>query len=71
MTIEPDPEYDFVPRINLTGAAQAPLPKRGRQCGECGMKFEYGANYGFYCGNWNCPCGFGPTAGGPCIIGGR
>jgi hypothetical protein len=54
--IKPDPEYDFV----------KPIPKdiwdmhrkRGSQCGECGMKFEYGQAYGFCCQNSRCPMGY-------------
>lgn len=55
--IAKDPEYDWV----------APLPpaptgillgKRGRQCGACGIKFEYNHTYGFRCGNNRCPCGW-------------
>lgn len=49
--IEPDPEYDFVP--------EPPKPKRGRQCGVCGMKFDYGSMYGYYCQQQNCPMGYG------------
>jgi len=54
-TVEPDDEYDFV----------EPLPKvvkrkRGKQCGKCGMKFEYGKMYGYCCGHLDCPCGYGP-----------
>jgi len=49
MSITPDPEYDFIPPL------QAAPVKRGTQCGECGMKFEYGKSYGFCCGNLRCP----------------
>ena len=49
-----DPAYDYV----------APLPKqqdrpRGRQCGECGMKFDYGVAYGYSCSSTRCPMGLG------------
>ena len=50
--IEPDPEYDFTPP-----KSESPQ-KRGRQCGECGMKFEYGTAYGYCCPNSNCPTGW-------------
>lgn len=49
MNIKPDPEYDFIPPLQTS-----PM-KKGTQCGECGMKFEYGQSYGFYCGNLRCP----------------
>ena len=29
---------------------------KGTQCGVCGMKFDYGVSYGYYCGRNNCPC---------------
>jgi hypothetical protein len=53
--IERDPDYDFVPP--LPEQKEIPRPK-GRQCGECGMKFEYGKAYGFSCGNTRCPTGW-------------
>jgi hypothetical protein len=54
---EKDPEYDWIPPMTQPGPGEG--PKRGSQCGECGMKFEYGKAYGFYCGNSRCPAGFG------------
>jgi len=51
--IEPDPEYDFIPPI-----ADTPKTKKGNQCGECGMKFEYGKAYGYCCRNPKCPAGW-------------
>ncbi len=54
MSIKPDPEYDFVKPL--------PLQKKGSQgsqCGQCGMKFDYGVSYGFCCGQQNCPMGWG------------
>jgi len=48
-----DPDYDFIPPLPKTVAC-----KRGSQCGECGMKFEYGTAYGFCCQNPRCPMRF-------------
>lgn len=45
--VKPDPDYDFVKPIEDI--------KRGIQCGECGMKFDYNQAYGYYCGNTRCP----------------
>ena len=28
---------------------------KGTQCGVCGMKFDYGVAYGYYCPVANCP----------------
>ncbi len=52
-----DPEYDFTPPLPKPGEL-APPPK-GRQCGECGMKFDYGTAYGYCCQNLRCPMGWG------------
>lgn len=46
-----DPEYNLVDKL--------PIAKKGTQCGECGMKFDYGQAYGYHCGNSKCPVGFG------------
>ncbi len=48
-----DPDYDIIP----------PLPKpvkqkKGSQCGECGMKFDYNTAYGYCCQRDNCPTQF-------------
>lgn len=48
-----DPEYDWQPPLK-----DEPIAKRGRQCGECGMKFDYDKSYGFHCGNYKCPMGY-------------
>lgn len=48
--VQRDPEYNFVPP--LRDAA-----KRGRQCGQCGMKFEYYQPYGYCCPDRRCPMG--------------
>jgi hypothetical protein len=49
MLFDPDPEYNLVEVGN-------PLPrKRGNQCGQCGMKFDYGTTYGYYCSDLRCP----------------
>ena len=61
MSIIPDPEYDFVKPY---ATRDMPPKKKGSQCGECGMKFDYGQTYGFCCGNNNCPMGWGPLAFG-------
>ncbi|MBO9441389.1 hypothetical protein J7363_04745 [Phaeobacter italicus] len=29
--------------------------ERGVKCGVCGMKFEHGRAYGFWCANTECP----------------
>lgn len=52
--VERDPEYDWVPPLK-----DQPSGKRGTQCGECGMKFEFGKAYGYYCTNTRCPTGWG------------
>jgi len=49
-----DPEYNLVEKL--------PVAKKGTQCGECGMKFDYGQAYGYHCGNSRCPVGFGSNA---------
>lgn len=53
-----DPDYDFTPPLPKVGEIQRP---KGRQCGECGMKFEYGQSYGFCCPNTRCPTGWNYT----------
>jgi hypothetical protein len=57
--ITPDPEYDLI--APLPGSLEAKAPKRGSQCGECGVKFEYGQTYGYSCGSYRCPMGVGPA----------
>ena len=48
-TFVPDDNYDLIqPKPSAS--------KKGVQCGQCGMKFDYGTAYGFCCGNINCPC---------------
>jgi hypothetical protein len=56
MTVEQDPDYDFIPPM----PKDRPAHKKGTQCGECGMKFEYGQAYGYCCQNARCPTGWGP-----------
>jgi hypothetical protein len=51
--MERDPEYDLIPKL-----PERPAPKKGSQCGECGMKFEYGVAYGYCCMNPRCPTNF-------------
>ena len=57
MSVEPDPNYDYIAPLIKRDERQFPL-KRGTQCGECGMKFEYGKAYGYCCMNQNCPTGW-------------
>lgn len=52
-----DPDYDWIPPL-ATPERIHPAP-RGRQCGECGMKFEYGHHYGYSCPRARCPAGWG------------
>ena len=56
MTVERDPDYDWIPPIQDQRHPWA-LKKVGVQCGECGMKFEYGKAYGYACCNSRCPRG--------------
>lgn len=56
MTVERDPDYDYISPLPFQGEMR-PAPK-GRQCGECGMKFEYGKSYGYCCQNLRCPTGW-------------
>jgi hypothetical protein len=57
MSVQRDKDYEFVPPIKYDTLGQT-APK-GRQCGECGMKFDYIANYGYACGSPRCPMGYG------------
>lgn len=61
MAVERDPNYAWVPPLSerWDGTRQ---PK-GTQCGECGMKFEYGKSYGFHCSNTHCPTFWGSVKG--------
>jgi len=52
--VERDRDYDWVPPIQESHA------KRGMQCGQCGMKFEYGQAYGYCCMHPQCPTSFRP-----------
>lgn len=56
MTITPDPDYEFVPPIKRWPETTRIF--RGRQCGECGMKFEYDKAYGYCCPRVACPMGW-------------
>jgi hypothetical protein len=47
-TFEPDPNYELV---------EYDPPKRGRQCGKCGSKFNFGESWGFCCTSVDCPMG--------------
>jgi hypothetical protein len=40
MTTQRDPDYDFVPPLPKPEDRTWPQ-RKGSQCGECGMKFEY------------------------------
>jgi hypothetical protein len=55
MSFKTDPEYDLV--------LPTMLIKRGRQCGKCGIKFDYGTSYAYYCASMDCPMGWGPGGG--------
>lgn len=57
MSVTPDSDYDFIPPLVKRDERQFPI-KKGTQCGECGMKFEYGHAYGYCCPNHNCPTGW-------------
>lgn len=57
--IEPDDNYDFVPPLRPRVISRPPNQKRGRQCGECGAKFEYNAAFQSCCSSSFCPMGFG------------
>jgi hypothetical protein len=59
MPVERDPDYDYVPPLPKPG--QTTWQRKGTQCGECGMKFEYGRSYGFCCANSRCPTGWGSS----------
>lgn len=50
-----DPDYDYTPPLPERSERQRP---KGRQCGECGMKFDYGVAYGYCCMNSRCPTGW-------------
>ena len=51
---EHDKDYEWVPPLP-TPNHLVPRPPRGRQCGECGMKFDYDKTYGYCCCNTRCP----------------
>ncbi len=61
MTIIRDPEYDFIEPLPFLDCV-SPMPKKGKQCGECGIKFEYGQTIGFSCADPRCPTGYGAYA---------
>lgn len=63
MTVQRDPDYEFVPPLPERAGNLWPLPK-GRQCGECGMKFEYGKAYGYCCASTKCPMGWTTLSAG-------
>lgn len=48
-----DPDYDWIPPLPPMTPHSA--TKLGVQCGECGIKFEYGKAYGYACQNSRCP----------------
>lgn len=60
MSITPDPDYDLV---KPWATMDAPKRKKGSQCGQCGMKFDYGQHYGYSCGHNDCPMGLGSISG--------
>lgn len=50
--VEHDSDYDWIPPL----PPMTPAPtRRGAQCGECGMKFDYDKTYGYACQNNRCP----------------
>lgn len=53
---EHDKEYEWV--APLPPASMAPKSTRGRQCGECGMKFENHVMMAYYCASMRCPMGW-------------
>jgi hypothetical protein len=55
--VERDPEYDWIPPYSQPKR----MVKKGLQCGECGMKFDYGTSYAYSCGNPQCPRGISPS----------
>lgn len=54
--IQRDQDYDWVPPLR-DRLIQTPNVPRGRQCGECGVKFDYGVGYGYACPSNKCPMG--------------
>lgn len=52
--IDRDPEYILVEPF---------VRKKGRQCGKCGAKFDFGTGYGFHCGMIDCPMAPSPHGG--------
>lgn len=34
------------------------VTNKGRQCGQCGIRFDYDQTYGFRCGHPRCPTGW-------------
>jgi hypothetical protein len=48
--IQPMPKNDFEDRL-----------EKGVQCGQCGMKFDHGKTYGYYCPHQNCPVYMKPS----------
>ncbi len=54
--VVPDPDYDYVDP--LPPVAPLNVPKKGQQCGQCGMKFDYSVTYGYNCGHNACPMRF-------------
>lgn len=55
--VTPDPDYEYVPATQPNNA----FGKKGRQCGQCGTKFDFNVSYGYCCSWINCPMGWGPV----------
>lgn len=47
-----DSDYVLIPKLPPEQNSQWP---KGQQCGECGMKFDFGTAYGFVCLHQRCP----------------
>ena len=58
-SVKPDPEYDLVPAY----PKKEKVPQsKGKQCGECGAKFEHNKGIMYSCPRENCPMGLGSVA---------
>lgn len=53
---EHDKDYEWVPPVPPAG--QYTQICKGRQCGECGMKFENHVMMAYCCANMRCPMGW-------------
>jgi hypothetical protein len=56
-----EPDLPFTPLplpIDGDGYVVVPDRPKGRKCGRCGMKFDYGKFYGYSCPQAACPMGW-------------